>query len=80
MNDIGQDVRIRARRDDLAAPCGCFASSWNTPEDYDEDLAPIQCFPQAFPFSLFQSRLPKRSSQKPIAVATQTLTEDDRSL
>lgn len=56
---------IPTHRDDPAPPCGCFVSKWNTPEEYDEDMAPVQCFPQAFPFTLFQARPSKRPITRP---------------
>ncbi|KAG2177528.1 hypothetical protein INT44_008039 [Umbelopsis vinacea] len=56
---------MRTYRDDPAAPCGCFVSKWNTPEEYDENMAPVQCFPQAFPFTLFQARPSKRPTTRP---------------
>jgi hypothetical protein len=58
------EKRVRLHRDDPPPPCGCFVSNWNTPEEYDEDLAPVQCFPQAFPFTLFQARAIKASQYK----------------
>jgi hypothetical protein len=65
MKDSRRQEKPQSRQDDPGPPCGCFVSGWNSPEDYDENLAPVQCFPHAFPFTLFQARpLSKRSSQK----------------
>lgn len=65
------EKRVRLHRDDRPPPSGCFVSNWNTPEEYDEDLAPVQCFPQAFPFTLFQARLSKRVSTRPLSTTLQ---------